>query len=225
MSPTQVSFPNLNCKRALVFGLTALLISSTGCQTAPSKTMKGAGTGAAAGAAIGGIAGSASGSSGGAAQGLIAGGAAGAVIGGVIGLAQEMKERKEQDRLAQERAYQQEVARKRADDAKARAEIDEELAVAQGFRISDLELNEANKKVADATGRLEKLRAERQAALQKKKSLDEAQERLLATEAEIARLEEELARLRGEPPATMDPGAEVPNSRTAQSKPSSPPRS
>ena len=77
-------------------------------------------------------------------------------------------------------------------------------AVAQGFKISDMELNDAQKKVADASGRLAKLRDERNAALSKKKALDDAQEKLLTTEAEVARMEEELARLKGEqvqPPA------------------------
>ncbi len=169
----------------------------SGCAVKPSKTVSGAGTGAAAGAVVGGLAsGGNTGVSSG--QGLLAGAAAGALIGGVIGGIQEMKERKEQDRLAQERAYQQELARKRGADAKAKAEMDEELAVAQGFRISEIELQEAQKKVDGATSRLNKLKEERNAALQKKKALDEAQDRLIATEAEIARLEEELARLKGE---------------------------
>ncbi|HKB57289.1 MAG TPA: glycine zipper domain-containing protein [Lacunisphaera sp.] len=164
---------------------------------APSKTASGAGTGAAAGAVVGAVA-NPTGNSG---QGILAGAAAGAIIGGIIGLTQEMKERKEQDRLAQERAYQQDLSKTRSAEAKAKAEMDEELAVAQGFRISDMELNEAQKKVDDASGRLAKLREERNAALSKKKALDEAQEKLLTTEAEVARLEEELARLRGEQPS------------------------
>jgi uncharacterized protein YcfJ len=173
------------------------IAGTTGCAVKPSKTVSGAGTGAAAGAVVGGLAGGGnSGVSSG--QGVLAGAAAGALIGGIVGLTQELKERKEQERLAQERAYQQELSRKRGEEAKAKAEVDEELAVAQGFRISDLELNDAQKKVDDATGRLNKLKEERTAALNKKKALDEAQERLITTEAEIARLEEELARLKGE---------------------------
>lgn len=189
--------------------LAVLLTVTTGCQVAPSKTVSGATTGAGAGAVVGGIAGSASGNSGG---GLLAGAAAGALIGGIVGLSQEMKERKEQDRLAQERAYQQELSKKRGDEARARAELDEEMAIAQGFQISDLELNEAQRKVDNASGRLAKLREERSAALAKKKSLDEAQEKLLNTEAEIARLEEELARLRGSSrDAEIDLTANTPN--------------
>jgi uncharacterized protein YcfJ len=194
--------------QAITIGLLAVvLVAAGGCQVAPSKTVTGAGTGAAAGAVVGGLASAATGSN--SSQGILAGGAAGAIIGGIVGLTQEMKEHKEQDRLAQERAYQQELAKKRAAEAKAKAEMDEELAVAQGFRISDMELNDAQKKVADAAGRLAKLREERNTALAKKKALDDAQEKLLTTEAEVARLEEELARLRGDqtavPPADKSP--------------------
>jgi len=177
--------------------LASLILSLVGCQVAPSKTVTGAGTGAAVGAVVGGVAASATG--GNSSQGLLAGAGAGAIIGGVIGLTQEMKERKEQDRLAQERAYQQELARKRAEEAKNKALLDEELAIAQGFQISDLELTEAQKRVDSAAGRLSKLREERNNALAKKKSLDEANEKLLSTEAEIVRLEEELARLKNSP--------------------------
>ncbi|AOS43677.1 hypothetical protein Verru16b_00729 [Lacunisphaera limnophila] len=196
--------------RSLVsLGSAAVIISLVGCQVAPSKTVTGAGTGAAAGAVVGGLAAGATG--GNSSQGLLAGAGAGAIIGGIVGLTQEMKERKEQDRLAQERAYQQELARKRAEEAKNRALLDEELAVAQGFQISDLELTEAQKKVDSAAGRLAKLREERTAALSKKKALDEANEKLLSTEAEIVRLEEELARLKNAPvetvTATTDPTA------------------
>lgn len=130
--------------------------------------------------------------------GLVGGAAAGALIGGIVGMVQDAKDRREQDRLAQERAYQQELAKRRAEEAKLKASMDEELAVAEGFRISELELNDAKKKLELASERLKKLKDERAAALQKKKELDDAHEKTLMTEAEIARLEEELARLKGE---------------------------
>ncbi len=179
--------------------IAGFIICLAGCQVAPSKTVSGAGTGAAAGAVVGGLAGSSSGNT---SQGVLAGAGAGAIIGGIVGLTQEIKERKEQDRLAQERAYQQELARKRAEEAKNKALLEEEMAVAQGFQISDLELNEAQKKVDNAANRLAKLREERSAALSKKKALDDANEKLLSTEAEIVRLEEELARLKNAPVET-----------------------
>lgn len=61
-----------------------------------------------------------------------------------------------------------------------------------------MELSDAQRKLDDASNRLKRLKDERAAALNKKKSLEEAQERLLSTEAEIARMEEELTRLKGD---------------------------
>jgi len=197
------TFPNHSRSRSfrafVTFGTALAVAGVTGCSSsgvAPSKTASGAGTGA----AIGGIGGAVVGnnSSMGTGTGLIGGAAAGAIIGGIVGMVQDAKDRKEQDRLSQERAYQQELAKRRAEEAKNKAAMDEELAVAEGFRISDLELNDAEKKAESAIDRLKKLQAEKSAALQKKKKLDEAHEKTLTTEAEIARLEEELARLRGD---------------------------
>ncbi len=175
----------------------AVVFSGCSSGVAPSRTATGAGVGTAAGAGVGAIVGS--NSSMGTTTGVLGGAAAGALVGAVVGMTQDMKERKEQDRLAQERAYQQELARTREAEARFKAAMEEELAAAQGFRISDNELSEAQRLVDDATQRLTRLREERAAAIAKKKALDEAQERLLMTEAEIARLEEELARLKGEP--------------------------
>jgi hypothetical protein len=195
--------------RLFAFGsaLVSLAVLS-GCQSgvAPSKTATGAGTGAMIGAAGGAVVGS--NSSMGAGTGLVGGAAAGALIGGIVGMVQDAKDRREQDRLAQERAYQQERAKKLQEEAKAKASLEEELAIAEGFRISDLELNEAKRKLDSAAERLKKLQAERTAALAKKKDLDDAQAKTLSTEAEIARLEEELARLKGEtvPGAPLPPG-------------------
>lgn len=195
--PTKVRL--IHVRRQLICFGTALAIAGvSGCSSgvAPSKTASGAGTGALIGGAGGAIVGN--NSSMGTGTGLVGGAAAGALIGGIVGMVQDAKDRKEQDRLAQERAYQQELAKKRAEEAKLKAAMDEELAIAEGFRISDLELNDAKKKLDLASDRLKKLRDERSAALAKKKELDDAHEKTLSTEAEIARLEEELARLKGD---------------------------
>ena len=198
--------------RRIVSLVTATAVAGlTGCSSgvAPSKTASGAGTGA----MIGGVGGAVAGnnSSMGTGTGLAAGAAAGAIIGGIVGMVQDAKDRKEQDRLAQERAYQQERAKKLAEEAKLKASMDEELAVAEGFRISDLELSDAKKKLESAEDRLKRLRDERSAALAKKRQLDEANEKTLQTEAEIARLEEELARLKGEEAAaSRKPGDAAP---------------
>ncbi len=195
--PTKVR-PTPFRRQLICFGTALALAGVSGCSSgvAPSKTASGAGTGALIGGAGGAIVGN--NSSMGTGTGLVGGAAAGALIGGIVGMVQDAKDRKEQDRLAQERAYQQELAKKRAEEAKLKAAMDEELAIAEGFRISDLELNDAKKKLDLASDRLKKLRDERSAALAKKKELDDAHEKTLSTEAEIARLEEELARLKGD---------------------------
>jgi hypothetical protein len=174
------------------------LLLGTGCSSTTSKTMSGAGTGAAAGAAVGGVATALGAGSGNTTQGILIGGAAGAVIGGLVGLSQEMKEKKEQDRLAQERAYQQELARRRAEEAKRKAAMDEELAIAQGFQISDYELQQIQDEAREQEERLKELRAKRAEALARKKALDDANEKILSASAEIEYLEKELAELSGE---------------------------
>jgi hypothetical protein len=198
-------------RKLTCFALATALLGSAGCSSvAPSKTASSAGTGA----MVGGVGGAVVGgnSSMGSTTGALGGAAAGAIVGGIIGLAQEMKDRKEQDKLAQERAYQQDQAKRRQQEARMKLEMDEELAVAQGFQISDYELADAQKKTDDTTERLKRLRDERAAALNRKKTLDELHDRQLANEAEIARLEEELARLKGEAPAA----AEKENSEAAK---------
>ncbi len=173
------------------------VLAASGCSSvAPSRTASGAGVGAVAGGLGGAVIGS--NSSLGTGTGAALGAVGGAITGGIIGLVQDAKDRKEQDRLAQERAYQQELAKTRSADAKRKAEADEEIAIAQGFRISDIELNEAQRQQEVAAARLKKLRDEKAGALAKKKALDDAHDKTLQTEAEIARLEEELTRLKGD---------------------------
>jgi hypothetical protein len=188
---SQSRFQKISC-----LAVAAAVLGVSGCATAPPPAAKSAGIGAAAGGIAGAVVGN--NSSLGTTTGVLGGVAAGAIVGGIVGMVQDAKEKKEQDRLSQERAYQQDLARKRKEDAARRAANEEELSVAQGFRISEMELTEAQKKLDDASTRLKKLKDERATALNRKKSLDEAHERTLATEAEIARLEEELARLKGD---------------------------
>lgn len=205
-------------QKFIVLGTAFTVASFSGCSSvAPSKTASGAGTGA----VLGGVGGAVIGnnSSMGTGTGALAGAGAGALIGGIVGMVQDAKDRREQDRLAQERAYQQELAKKRAEEAKLKASMDEELAIAEGFRISDMELNDAKKKLEQANERLKKLRDERSAALAKKKELDDAHEKTLTTEAEIARLEEELARLKGEDAPTPAKKAEAAPATAASGKP------
>jgi hypothetical protein len=195
------------------------VLGGSGCSSvAPSRTATGAGTGAVVGGVGGAVVGNNSGL--GTGTGAAIGAGAGALIGGIVGMVQDAKDRKEQDRLAQERAYQQELAKKRSAEARLKAESDEEIAIAQGFRITEIELNDAQKKKENAEERLKRLRDERAGALAKKKALDDAHDKTLQTEAEIARLEEELARLKGDSAPTKSAASDnkiVPTSASPSS--------
>ena len=177
-------------KQWVCLGTAFSILGLTGCgSVAPSKTATGAGTGAAVGA-LGGAAVGAN-SSMGTGVGAVGGAAAGALIGGVIGLVQDARDRKEQDSLSQQRAYQQELAKKKLEEARIKAEMDEEIAAQQGFQISDRELAEQRAKREDVAARLKKLQDEKAGALARKKQLDDDREKTLADEAKVAQLEEE----------------------------------
>ncbi len=204
--------PRVSFRQTVCLGTAFALAGLSGCSSgvAPSRTASGAGTGA----VIGGLGGAVVGgnSSMGTATGAVGGLAAGALVGGIVGMVQDARDRKEQDRLAQERAYQQENAKKKAEEAKLKAEMEEELSIAQGFRISEIEINDAKRKYDVAAEKLKKLQEERSGALAKKKELDDTREKTLATEAKIAQLEEELSRLKGDdvPVATTPANAPAP---------------
>lgn len=186
----------------------ACLLFSTGCSgVAQNKTTKTATKGAVAGAVAGAVIGNNTGS-GNAPSGAVVGGALGAAAGAIVGAIGDAKERNEQDRLAQERAYQQELAKRRAADAKFRAAIDEELAVAEGYRITEQELNQETSRANELEAQLKMLQEERQAALDKKNQLDNATNRIAAAQQEIERLSAELAELRGQSAVESEPFVE-----------------
>ena len=145
------------------------------------------------GATIGAIAGSGSGQT---AGGMAIGAAAGAAIGGIVGIMQDAKENKEQERIAQERAYQQEIAKMREMDARTRASREQELAIAEGMRITSRELEEAEFRAREAEGRLKELRGEVEGAMNRTKTLTEAADRKEKADAEIRLLEEQLRHLK-----------------------------
>lgn len=203
VAPSRPAF--FTAKKWISLGTAVTVLVSAGCSSgvAPSKPASGATTGAMVGGLGGAVVGN--NSSMGTTTGILGGVAAGAIVGGIVGMVQDAREKKEQDRLAQERAYSQDLSRRRKEEANRRAANEEELQIQQGFRISDLELAEQQKKLDEATGRLKALTDERNAAKNKFKTLQETQERTLATEAAIAALEEELARLKGENPLQSTP--------------------
>src|SRR5689334_5794030 len=121
----------------LVCCATAAALFASGCASSgapPSKTASGAGTGAMIGgtaAALGGIV--APNSTLGTGAGIVGGAAAGAIIGGAIGAIQQARSNREQDLLAQERAYNAEQSKRRTEEAKQKLALEEELAVRKGF--------------------------------------------------------------------------------------------
>jgi hypothetical protein len=136
---------------------------------------------------------------------VVGGAAAGAIIGGAIGAIQQARDRREQDLLAQERAYNAEQSARRRTEASQKLAAEEELAVKKGFLITDLEMSEQEKRTAEAEARLKSAREEYNNALARSKKLDELKEKQITTEAEAAKVEEQVRRLRTNEP--LAPGA------------------
>ncbi|MDQ8180199.1 hypothetical protein [Pelagicoccus sp. SDUM812005] len=186
----------MNRKYALISTPLALLASAalifqTGCAgPAASKTVKGATVGGGVGAVGGLIAGEDAG-------GIAAAGAAGAVVGTVIGAVAQSRENKRQDTLAQQRAYNQAIAMQKRAQEKEKSQLQEELEIAEGFRITAEELDEMTSRAESAEERLAILQKKRDAAIERKRELDELEQREREALAEAARLEKELAELEG----------------------------
>ena len=190
MNPKSKFFQTL---AGLIMLFAAILFPAcTSYTTGGSKTTSGATKGAVAGAVVGGVVGHQSGETG---EGIAVGAVSGLVIGGLIGAVQEAKIQREQDALAQERSYQQELAKQRKAAAEAAASHERELAISQGLRITDRELAEAESHAREVRERLSVLKAKRDSAISRKKALEEAESTREAAEEEIRQLEEELSEL------------------------------
>lgn len=167
------------------------LVFQTGCAgPAASKTVKGATVGGAVGAVGGLVAGEDAG-------GIATAGLAGAAIGTVIGAVAQGRENKRQDTLAQQRAYNQAIAMQKRAQEKEKAQLQEDLEIAEGFRITEEELDEMTTRAESAEEVLAILQKRRDAAIERKRNLDELEKREKEALAESARLEKELAELEG----------------------------
>ncbi|MBK1877002.1 hypothetical protein [Pelagicoccus mobilis] len=182
---------NVLISTPLVLLASAAMIFQTGCAgPAASKTVKGATMGGAVGAVGGLVAGQDAG-------GIAAAGVAGAAVGTVVGAVAQNRENKRQDTLAQQRAYNQAIAMQKRAQEKEKAQLHEELEIAEGFRITQEELDEMTTRAESAEEQLAVLQKRRDAAIERKRSLDELEEREREALAEAARLEKELAELEG----------------------------
>lgn len=194
--PPNVVYNYMNRKTAflhtpIALAAAAALVFQVGCAgPAASKTVKGATMGAGVGAIGGAVAGEDIG-------GIAAAGLAGAAVGTVIGAVAQNRENKRQDTLAQQRAYNQAIAMQKRAQEKEKADLQEELEIAEGFRITEEELDEMSARAEAAEGELKKLQKRRDAAIERKRQLDELEEREREALAEAARLEKELAELEG----------------------------
>jgi len=186
----------MNRKNALISTPIVLLASAamlfqTGCAgPAASKTVKGATMGGAVGAVGGLVAGEDAG-------GIAAAGVAGAAVGTVIGAVAQGRENKRQDTLAQQRAYNQAIAMQKRAQEKEKAELSTELEIAEGFRITQEELDEMTARAEAAEEQLKVQQKRRDEAIERKRLLDELEDREREALAEAARLEKELAELEG----------------------------
>lgn len=146
------------------------------------------------GGAVGAVGGLVTGQDG---AGIATAGLAGAAVGTVIGAVAQSRENKRQDTLAQQRAYNQAIAMQKRAQEKEKAQLQEELEIAEGFRITEEELDEMSSRAETAEAQLAKLQERRDAAIERKRELDELEEREREALAEAARLEKELAELEG----------------------------
>lgn len=146
------------------------------------------------GGAVGAVGGLVTGQDG---AGIATAGLAGAAVGTVIGAVAQNRENKRQDTLAQQRAYNQAIAMQKRAQEKEKAQLQEELEIAEGFRITQEELDEMTSRAETAEEQLAKLQKRRDAAIERKRQLDELEEREREALMEAARLEKELAELEG----------------------------
>ena len=171
-----------------IVALNAAILFQAGCAgPAASKPVKGAAVGGLVGAGAAAITGE------NAAVGALAGGTVGAIIGAV----QQNRENKRQDTLAQQRAYNQAIAMQKRAREKEKAALQEGLEIAEGFRITQEELDEMTSRAETAEEELKALQAKRDNAIKRKRDLDELEEREKEAIAEASKLEQELAELEG----------------------------
>jgi len=78
---------------------------------------------------------------------------------------------------------------------KAKTDLQEELDIAEGMRISATELNEMTARAESAEEQLKALQARKNAAIERKKQLDELVKREKEAKEEIERLAQELKKL------------------------------
>ena len=177
-------------RKLILLNLAGVLMLALGCSSVNQNTKSKAGMGALLGAAAGGIIGHQSDH---ALEGALIGAAAGAAGGALIGQAQDRKEERRQDELAAQRAHEQEMARIQVEERALQAERDQQLALVEGKRLTETEIQSAQQRAAEAERRLQELQTQRDSALARHQTYQDAERRRQEAEAKIQELEGEMS--------------------------------
>ncbi len=148
------------------------------------------------GAALGALIGAAAGDAG---KGAAVGAVSGLVLGGALGHSRDVRENKEmrqQEQIAYERVYRQEVIGIREMDARESMRREEDLAIKEGLNVTRAEVEAAQKRADKVEKRLKELQAEIARAEARNKSLNEAEARQKEADEKIRELEAQLQALK-----------------------------
>jgi len=165
-------------KNVFVSGLLLIALVLTGCESAGPSTQQDAVVGGLGGAALGGIIGHQSGRG---LEGAAIGGALGALAGGVYGNAQDQ-------RRAEQIAYERQLAAERAESARAQAEADRARLMSYGYSVDSPEVLAARQRTEALEAQVAELKKEQDAAMQRAKEIEAYRAREAAAQQELQRL-------------------------------------
>lgn len=166
-------------KNTLILGILTLAAFLTGCESMGPDTQRGAAYGGLGGAALGGIIGHQSGRG---LEGAAIGAGLGALAGGAIGNAQDQKR-------AEQYAYERQMAAERAEADRARAEADRARLMNYGYSVDAPEVMAARRRAEAAEAQVRQLRQEQAAALQRAREIEEYRAREAAAQDEYNRMQ------------------------------------
>lgn len=182
-----LSFKNLSFITPVAATAALLVVSlfATGCESMGPSTQQGATVGGLGGAVLGGIIGNQSGR---ALEGAAIGGGLGVLAGGVYGNAQDQKR-------AEQYAYERQLAAERAESERARAEAERARLMSYGYSVDAPEVVSARQRAEALEAQVQQLRSQQAAALQRAREIE-------AYRAREAAAQQELQQLQGQRPYT-----------------------
>lgn len=166
-------------KHSFIISILTLATLLTGCESMGPDAQQGAVYGGLGGAALGGIIGHQSGRG---LEGAAIGAGLGALAGGVIGDAQDQKR-------AEQIAYQRQMEAERAEADRARADAERVRLMSYGYSVDAPEVLAARRRAEAAEAQVRQLRSEQAAALQRAREIEEYRAREAAARDEYNRLQ------------------------------------